>query len=147
ITQTATSSLLSTRSRSRIPRILVRREEINTRIVVKNSLRAVAVMHVPIDDRDLIDLGILLLRVTRGDGDVIEKTKAHRALFGRVITRRTHRHKPVLHVPGHDQIDRLTRRAGCAFGGIERAHRDDRVAVEITDAFADTFLDEPVKLW
>src|SRR5678816_3224642 len=60
VSQTASGSLLSTRTCARIPRILVSREKVDRRIVVKDSLRAVAVMNVPIDDRDLVDLRILL---------------------------------------------------------------------------------------
>src|SRR6185369_3059196 len=65
VTQTASGSLLAARPGSGIPRILMRREKVNARIVVKDSLRAVAVMDVPIDDRDAFDLGVVLLRVTR----------------------------------------------------------------------------------
>src|ERR1051326_3707648 len=112
VTKTTTHSLLSARSRSRIPRILMRREKVDARIVVKNSLRAVAVMNVPIDDRDAFDLGIVLLRITGSDGDVIEQTETHRAFFSRVMTRRTHRHERVVDLAFHDQLNRLTRSAG-----------------------------------
>src|SRR3954468_11535577 len=60
VTQTTAHSLLAARTRPRIPRILMRREKVDRGVVVKDSLRAVAVMNVPIDDRDAFDLGIVL---------------------------------------------------------------------------------------
>ena len=67
------------RAGSRIPRILMHRKEKHRRVVEENPLRAVAVMNVPVDDRNAFDLLVAILRVTRGDRDVVEKTKAHRA--------------------------------------------------------------------
>src|SRR5690349_18286066 len=115
----ASSSLLTTRTRPRIPRILVRRKEVHRRIGVENSLRAVAVMNVPIDDRDLLDLRVLLLRVTRRNRDVVEKTKPHRAFFSRMMSGGTYRYERVLHFARHDQIDRLARRARRTLGRVE----------------------------
>ena len=43
----------------------------------ENLLRAVAVMHVEIDDRRAGD-AVVILRIARGDGGVVEQTKAHR---------------------------------------------------------------------
>src|ERR1700692_2499625 len=46
-------------------------------VAPENLLRAVAVMHVEIDDRGTRD-AVLLLRIARRDGDVVEQAKAHR---------------------------------------------------------------------
>ncbi len=53
---------------------MLRKKE-DGRIVKENSLRAVAVMHVPINDRHALDFLIFILRVTRRDRDVIEQDK------------------------------------------------------------------------
>src|SRR5687768_17906024 len=111
----------------------MRRKKIDGRIVVEDSLCTVSVMDVPIDDRDLLDLRIFPLRVTRGDGDVVEKAKPHRPFFRRMVSWRTHRHESILYLAAHDQIDGLARRACSAFRRVERTHRDDGVGVEIAD--------------
>src|SRR6185437_13291475 len=51
-------------ARSRIPGGLMRTEEEHTRISVKDILRAVAVVHVPIGNSNPIN-AVLLLRITR----------------------------------------------------------------------------------
>src|ERR1051325_9092042 len=119
VTETTTHALLTARTRSGIPRILVRREKVDARIIVKDPLRAVAVMNVPIDDRDSLDLRIVLLRVTCSNGDVIEQAETHRAFFGRMMSRWTYRHERVADLALHDQIDRLARRARRVSRGIE----------------------------
>ena len=43
----------------------------------EDVLRAVAVMHVEIDDRGALD-AVALLRMARGDGGVVEQAEAHR---------------------------------------------------------------------
>src|SRR5437763_14473553 len=60
-TEPTASSLLPTRAGSRRPRILMRRKKADRRIRVKDSLLAVAVMRVPINERALLNLRILLL--------------------------------------------------------------------------------------
>src|SRR4051812_2795478 len=71
----APETRFATTSRTRIPRVLMHRKEKHARIVKENSLRAVAVMNVPIDDRDAFDFLVAILRVTRRDRDIIKKTK------------------------------------------------------------------------
>src|SRR5918996_390418 len=68
----APCSFLSARSCARIPWILMRREEEDGWIVVEDSLCAVAVMNVPVKNRDFLNLRILLLRVSRRHGHVVE---------------------------------------------------------------------------
>src|SRR5687768_9001805 len=74
VSKSTSSALLATRAGTRIPGILVRRKEEDCSIAVEDSLRAVAVMHVPVDDRHLLDLRKLLLRVTCSDGHVVKET-------------------------------------------------------------------------
>src|SRR5262245_46431133 len=104
-------------------------------------------MNVPIDDRDAIDLRIVLLRVPRGDRDVIEQTEAHRSFARRVMTGRTYRNEGVLRFAFHDQIDRLARRPRTMFGRIERTHRNDRVGIEIANTFTHYTFHLFIELW
>src|SRR5690349_2340284 len=104
-------------------------------------------MNVPVDDGNAIDLRIVLLRVTCRDGDVIEQTEAHRAFRRRMMARRPHRNERVMHFALHDQIDRLTRRAGRVPGRVQRTHGDDGVSVEITATLTDNFFYVLVELW
>ena len=125
----------------------MRREKVDRRIGVENSLRAVAVMHVPVEDRDALDLRIVLLCVTRRHRNVIEQTKTHRSFFSRVMTRRTHGNESVLYLATHNQINSLARSSRRVSRCVERTHRDDRVRVEITGAFAYDTFDLLVELW
>src|SRR4030095_4082376 len=88
VAKPAASPLLAARSSAWIPRILVRRKKENRRIVVKDSLRPVAVMHIPIDNRHALDFRVVPLGVTRRHSYVIEKTKTHRSLSRRMMARR-----------------------------------------------------------
>src|SRR5688572_29065235 len=100
----------------------MRREKVDRRVGVKNSLRPVAVMHVPVEYRDFLDLRILLLGVTRRHRDVVEKTETHRPLFRRVMSRWPHGNKSVLDFTRHDQVHRLTWTTGRTLRSIERPH-------------------------
>src|SRR5882724_9318419 len=64
-----------------------------------------------------------------------------------MMTGRTHRRKRILCPSFHHCIDRLARRAGAAHGGLQRMHRNHRVAVQITNAFANGLLDMFEVLW
>mgnify|MGYP007034017739 CR=1 FL=1 len=66
-----------------IPRVLVHRKEVNGRVDVKDTLRTVPVMNIPVDDRDPLDLFVIILGISGGDRDVIENAKPHRVLAGR----------------------------------------------------------------
>ena len=65
------------RAGARIPRPLVHRDEPDARVVLDQRLRAVAVMHVPVDDQHAIEL-LHPARVVRRDGDVAEQAESHR---------------------------------------------------------------------
>src|SRR5262245_26578780 len=87
--QTATMSGLAATAGSGVPRVLMHREKINARVVVKDTLGPVAVMDIPVDDGDAVDLFIAVLRVFCGDGDVIKKAKPHGPLRGCMMARRS----------------------------------------------------------
>jgi hypothetical protein len=142
----APDSRLAARSRARIPGILVHGEEEDGRVVVKDSLRAVAMMNVPIDDGDALYLTVASLRVARGDGDVIEETEAHSALTRSVVSGRTHWDEGVLGLAAHKSVNGATRRARAPERRVHRAHGDDRIRVQVCNAFAHGALDRPVVL-
>jgi hypothetical protein len=90
----------------------VQRREEDRLIVGDDVLRAVAVVHVPVDDRDAAkaELG---LRPARGDCDVVEEAEAHRAVALGVVTGRPRdREAAVAH-----RIDRRARGKQCRFVG------------------------------
>src|SRR5205085_3328530 len=110
-------------------------------VVIKNALRAVTVMHVPIQNGDPIDLLVLLLRISRGDGDVVEKTETHRAIRRGVMARRPDGHKRVFGRAFDYSVYRATRGARSAHRSFQRFARHHRVRVQITTALADRFFD------
>src|SRR5207253_45821 len=87
VAKTTTVAGFTTGAGARIPGILVHRKIEKRSILIKDALRAVTVMYVPIDDGDSLDLFISLLCVACGHGDIIEKTKAHRSIGCRVMAR------------------------------------------------------------
>src|SRR2546427_1513856 len=111
------------------------------RIIIKNSLRAVTVMNVPVDDRDALDFFVTRLRITRGNRYIIEDTKTHRAICRGMMTGRTHRNKSVACLAAHYRINRLTRSAGAAQSGFKRIDGNDSVRVKKSFSFANYLLD------
>src|SRR5205085_5778824 len=124
-----------------IPRVLMRGEEEDRGVVVENPLRAVAVMHVPINDGDALDLRITRLRITRGDSDRVEETEAHCAFARRMMTGRARGQECVTRLARHDGINRATRAARRMQRRIERAQRAESVCAQVTKPFADGALD------
>src|SRR5256885_17052499 len=86
----------------------------NRWIVIEDSLRAVAVMNVPIENRNAIDFFELLLRITSSDGHIIEETEAHRAIRRGMVSRRAHGNERILRRAFNQRINRATGRAGAA---------------------------------
>src|SRR6185295_1957600 len=64
-------------TRSRIMRIWVRAEEEHGGIVLETMLRAVPMMHIPIDNQHTFE-AMLLLHIARSDRHIVEETEAHR---------------------------------------------------------------------
>src|SRR5207244_2489363 len=76
----------------------------------EDVLRPVAVVHVPVEDHH--PLGPQPPAGLRGDGDVVEQAKAHRARCLRVVPGRTAEHEGVGGAPVPDLLDGADRRAG-----------------------------------
>ena len=98
-------------------------EEQDARLVVERGLRAVAVVHVPVDDRHA--LAALFEELRSRDGDVVEQTEAHGSIGRRVMTRRADEGE------GDDAVVPEPRRgdgaAGGEQGGLVAARRHVRV--------------------
>ncbi len=79
------------------------RTQHHARIVVKDVLGAVAVMHIEIRDRHPAQ-AMRCQRMRRSDGNVVEDTEAHRPRPFGMVTGRTDVAKGVLHLASHHQI-------------------------------------------
>ena len=90
---------------------------------------AVAVVDVEVDDGDTLEAAHVE-RVTRGDGDVVEEAKAHRAVARRVMARRPDRAEGV----GDSAVDDRIGGGDGGAGGADRrspgARRGDGVGVD-----------------
>src|SRR6478736_6486224 len=104
---------------ARKQRHLMGRRVEHARIGVEDFLRAVAVMHVEIDDGDPLQ-PVVALRVTRADADVVEQAEPHRPFGFGVVARRAARDEGVLHFSIEDLVDRLQRAADAAQHDLPR---------------------------
>jgi hypothetical protein len=107
---------LVARTGAGIERHLMRRAIHDARIGPENLLRAVAVVHVEIDDRDTLG-AVLRLRVARGDGGVVDEAEAHRRRGLGVMAGRAHGDEGVRRAAVHHAIDRAH---GAARGAQDR---------------------------
>ena len=107
---------------ARVERPLVQRDEEDALVVLQDRLRAVAVVHVPVDDRHSPRVAVVQ-QPPRGHGDVAEEAEAHCPLAERVVARRPHEREP----SRPRRLDREPRRD--QRGPVRRLGRD-RVAVQ-----------------
>ena len=101
-------------------------EEEHTAVLIKDVLRAVAVMHVPIDDEHLVR-AVFALGVAGADTDAVEQAEAHALIRSGVMAWRAHSAKSVVHLARHDRIHRVHHTTDGAQGDVEGAGADDRV--------------------
>src|SRR5579884_365319 len=120
-----------------IERPLVERDEEDRRVVRQQVLRPVAVVDVPVDDRDAADAE-LGLRPARGDRDRVEQAKAHRAVSLRVVAGRPRERERAA-------ADGLDRCAGREQRGLERRLGAGRVRVDEPAGRAD-LVDEALRV-
>ena len=126
---------LAASARARIERRLMGRAEQHRLVRPENLLRAIAVMHVEIDDGDSLD-AVGRLGVTGGDGDIIDEAEAHGIARAGVMARRARGHESVVGPPRHHLVDGGDAAAGRAPDGLDRLGTHERVAVERGVAFA-----------
>ena len=119
----------------------------NRWVVVKDPLRPVSMVNVPIQNRDAFDFFMSLLRVTRGHTYVVEKTETHGPIGRGVMARRPHGHKGIAGGPVDHQIDRLTRCTRTAQSGFQRLAGNHRVGIQVAPTFAHNLFDMLKMLW
>src|SRR5262245_20334662 len=95
----------------------------------EDVLRAVAVVHVEVDDRGALD-AVLSLGVTGGDGGVVEEAKSHRARGLGVVAGGARGDEGVCSLAGHHLVDRVHGAAGRAQGVLKAAGWYRRVSIE-----------------
>ena len=103
----------------------------HARIVAENVLGAVAMVHVEIDDGDACE-PMVLQRVSRRDGNVVEQAEAHRAIARRMVPRRPDAAKSAIRLPVQHQVGGKHRSAGrvqCSVPGM-RIHRGVRIQMD-----------------
>src|SRR3954451_14503986 len=103
------------RPSARIERHLVSRAKEHARVAPEDLLRAVAVVHIPVDNGDALR-AVRLLSVPGCNRSVVEEAKAHG--FGplRMVAGRAHRREGVADLTGHYLVDGL----GCGASGSQR---------------------------
>ncbi len=105
------------------------RAQHDARIVVEGVLRAVAVVHVEVEDRDALR-AMRLDRVHGADGDVVEDAEAHRARRRRVMPGRAHRAERGARLAVHHRVGGRHDGARRAQGRGKRACVHRRIRVE-----------------
>ena len=112
----------------RIERVLEDRGHQHLLIALEDVLRAVAVVHVEVDDRDALE-AVRVERVARGNRYVIEDAESHRPRAAGVMSRRPHRAEGGIVLSCQHEVGSEDRGAGGAQGGLqaERVHRGVRI--------------------
>jgi hypothetical protein len=119
---------LAERARTRIEGKGVRGDVEDARIGLEHVLRAVAVMHVEVDDdhaREAAGQGM-----GGGDRDVVEEAEAHRAVRFRVVPGRAHEAQRAVQSAVEDALDRVRGRARRLEGGGIRTRSGLGVGIE-----------------
>ena len=114
------------------------------RVVPENVFCPIAVVHIEIDHGDSLEKPYFT-GMKRTDGDIVEKTKSHRAIGRRVMSRRTYRAEGVLHLPIRDAIDRAHNGARCAQRGFARTGRHRCIGIDERKSVLPRFLVERPK--
>ena len=112
--------------RTGIERPLVERDVEDARIVPEDRLGSVAVVNVPVENRDPPQLEVGL-GVARRDRDVVEEAKPHRPLAERMVTRRPGQRE----AGAVDRVDRCSGREQCGLEACLR-HVPRMMAVDMT---------------
>src|SRR5262245_49570032 len=108
------------RAGSRVGAVIMRTEIKDGTIVVEDILRAIAVVIIPINNQNSTD-SMLLLKIARSDGDIVEDAKPHAAIRCCVMPRRTYRGERIANFAGHDRINDIQYAAGSELGCFKRS--------------------------
>ena len=110
--------------------ILVQRNRQRVRIVVVDRLRAVAVVHVPVDHRDALDAVFRTGGLDR-DRDVRQQAEAHRAIAQAMMAGRPRQREGVRRTFAEDRIDGRDRESGRQRGDLVAALAERREIAEV----------------
>ena len=124
---------LADRAGAGIKRHLVGRAIHDGLVRPENILRAVAVMHVEIDDGRAFG-AVAVLRVARRDRGVVEQAEAHRPRRLGVMAGRANGDEGVVRLLVHHLVDRVHGAAGAAQRRLEAARRHRGVGVDVHQA-------------
>ena len=123
---TASDAGLRKCASARIERILMSAHVEHGRVFLERVLRAVAVVHVPIEDQNLVET-MLLLQITRCNSDIVEQAESECLIVLRVMARRTGKRESVLHVTRDDLVGDLLGAPDCEQGNVVGFSRDTDV--------------------
>ena len=90
-------------------------------------------MHVEVDDRGALD-AVLLLRMARGNGGVVEQAEAHRPRGLGMMAGRPHGDKGVGGLAGHHLVDGMHGAADGAQRRLEASRRHRGVGIDLHHA-------------
>src|SRR6185437_13061212 len=108
---------------------LMHGQESDAGIVLHQRLRTIAVMHVPVDDQDPIEV-VDLASVVRAQRDASEDAETHRAVADCVVTGRPNARETPGRAPVDRHVDRVEHAAGRGRRGIPGTFTGNSVDVE-----------------
>jgi hypothetical protein len=111
----------------------VGRAKQHLRVAVEDSLRAVAVVDILVDDGDALQ-SKLVEGVTRCHRNIVDQTEAHRAVGGGVAPRRSNEGESVVTFAAQNRLDGARRGAGGQGGRFPRCVGRIGVEVDLTAA-------------
>jgi len=116
------------------------RTEVEDRgIFVKDLLRSVAVVHIPIDDEHFL-YSFDTLQIPCGNRDIVEKTKPHSPVDPGMVAGWPDRAKGVVNCAGADRIGGGNSGAARKQGGFKRFFRNNGIRVDMLKCRPGKFL-------
>jgi hypothetical protein len=109
------------------------RDETDIRVVLHESLRAVAVMHVPVDDQNPLRL-VSRTGVVGGNRNIAEQAEAHRTIAQRMMSRRAYCAEAPRRFTGEREVNAIEHGSDSRASGIPRPFTRDGVRVELPTA-------------
>ena len=116
----------------RVKRVLKKPNHQHPLIAFKDVFSTVSVMHVKVNHRHAFE-AMALQRITRSNGNVVEKAKTHGLVVAGMMTGWPHSAKGVFNLSGHDAVSRRkhrTRRSQCGLPGMH-IHQGVRVDLRV----------------
>ncbi len=107
---------------------------------IKDVLRAIAMVHVPIDDQNASETELVDC-VTRRDGDVIEEAEPHRRGMQRMVTRWANQAERPAVFSGNHLFDCVDRRPRRFTGDVIRFRTHDGVGLHLSATGGRPFFD------